>query len=190
MRTQVKACPGVVLEFSQLQAREQSSDGEMPPLNLKAIILNEPRCFRCEESDPLKGSLGKSVLRVQIWGEGWGGVGVAGEGLGKPSSRAAQEVGSGGGRAWDVGAPPRCRRRQLAWGWGVTANSPRRHRHPARRRGCSREVRGGFLLPDQRARGQRRAAPPFARPTLSALVAAGSPGRLAGTVGKRSPGTR
>ena len=70
-------------------------------------------------------------------------------------------MGNGGGRAWDLRAPPRCG--QLAWGWGVTASSPRRHRHRAAA-AAIREVRGCFLLPAQRGRRSEAGSTPVFSP--------------------------
>lgn len=106
------------------------------------------------------------------------GSGLRGEAWENRAAVTRGEVGSGGGRAWDVRAPPRCRR---AAGLGLGRDCKFSPSPPPPRAAAAaiREVRGGFLLPDQRGpRSEAGSTPVCSPPPLSALVAAGSPGRL------------
>lgn len=124
--------------------RAGASGGRDPPL--------------CRE--PWEGCAGRWGLRR--------GAGVRGRGRADP--RSPGEAGSGGGRAWDLRAPPR--RGQPARCWGGTASSPRRRRRPAAA-AAIREVRDGFLL----CPAGRRPEPRHLRrpPPTQTLAAAGRP---------------
>ena len=113
---------------------EGFSDREKPLFTSNAMILKEQVLW--------KGPWGRLCWRFRSAESSWG----AGTGLGQPTPGNPGKVGSGGGRACDLRAPPR--HRQLAWGWGVTVSSPCRHRRRAAV-AAIREVQDGFLLPAQ-----------------------------------------
>lgn len=106
------------------------SDREKLVLTSNAMILKEQVLLGVKNLPLCWGPSGRPCWRFRSGGWSWG----AGRGLGEPTPGNPGQAGSGGGRAWDLRAPPRCG--QLAWGWGVTASSPRRRRHC--RRGCNK----------------------------------------------------
>lgn len=138
---------------------------EKAPLDLK--------CNDSKRAGALEGALPCRRLRWRFRSaeSSWGAV--AGLGQPTPVIQGRWELGAGG-PACDFRAPPRYG--QLAWGWGVTASSPRHHRRRAAA-AAIREVQDGFLLLPRAGSGQRRAAPQFAA----------SPSPYVGALGCREP---
>lgn len=153
-----------------------------------------PLNLKCNDSKRAEASKGRNLplwqgpLGSSCWG--FGSVDRScgsGTGLGEPTPGNPGEAGSGGRRARDLRAPPRCR--QLAWGWGVTASSSCHCRHVAA--AAIRDVRDGFLLPAQSGRRSEAGSTPVFFIHTSVLVASVSPaGSPWGLLEAASAGTR